>query len=412
MKNLYDIRNEKNLVYVLPADKQLSDLSMDKSLRVKVIVHLHYLDTVSLWAGYLDNVPDSIKVCVYSSDDQVLERAQELVHRKNIVFSKKENRGRDVSTLLVAARKEIENSDYFCFVHDKKEKHAFSMLDISHWISGMWENLLASECYIKNIINLFYQNEDIGLMTTPEPLGDYVDIWIRGTWYKNYEMTKNLAHDLDLKADIDADKQVVGCGTSFWAKTDALRKLICHKWKYEDFPEEPMEHDGTFGHAVERILGYVSQDAGYDVATIMTDHYISEYYPKYQEYAQKMFALLERKNENLDAFRIIHHDEIISKVLKFVQQNGYCYIYGAGAYGKEIFAMLTEHNFMPKGFVVSDGYREEKTYMGLPVYELSEVRKMSCNEPIIVAMYYSKQSVIEMTLKSKEMTNYIFPFKV
>ena len=250
------------------------------------------------------------------------------------------------------------------------------------------------------------------MMVTPEPLGEYVDIWLRGTWYKDFDNTKNLAKELGLNADIDLDKQVVGCGTAFWAKTAALQKLISHEWKYEDFPEEPMGYTGTLGHAVERILCFVAQDAGYDVATVMTDRYISEYYPKYQEYAQKMFNLLERKNENLDAYRIIHNDEIRHKILDFIEQNGYCYIYGAGAYGKEIFSILTENNHMPKGFVVSDGFRKENTYLGLPVYELSEIHELGSNQPIIVAIYYSKQDEIKKTLDDKGMKNYIFPFEV
>ncbi len=412
MKNLYDIRKEKNLVFVLPTDKPNSDFALKESMRIKVIVHLHYPDTVSLWAGYLEDVPDYIKVCIYSSDVQVLERAKDLVQRKNIAFFQKENRGRDVSTLLVAAREEIEESDYICFVHDKKHNHDFLERDVDKWTSGMWENLLASGQYIENVLNVLNDNANIGMMFTPEPLGEYIDFWIRGTWYKDYDNTKRLANELGINANVDSDKQVVGCGTAFWAKTAAILKLISHGWKYEDFPEEPMGYTGTLGHAVERILGFVAQDAGYDVATVMTDIYISEYYPKYQEYAQKMFEMLQRRNPNIDAYHIIHNDELTYKAISFFKQNGYCYIYGAGAYGKEIFTVLTENNCMPKGFVVSDGCRKEDIYMGLPVYELSEVREMGCNEPVVVAMYYSKQTEIEKNLKDKGMTNYIFPFKV
>jgi lipopolysaccharide biosynthesis protein len=49
----------------------------------------------------------------------------------------------------------------------------------------------------------------------------------------------------------------------FWAKTKAIRPIASLGLRYEDFPEERGQLDGTLAHAIERILFYVCELAGY-----------------------------------------------------------------------------------------------------------------------------------------------------
>ena len=81
----------------------------------------------------------------------------------------------------------------------------------------------------------------------------------------------------------------------FWAKTDALKKLFEHGWKYEDFPEEPLPIDGTISHAIERVLGYVAQDAGYKTGVIMTDKIAAQLLVRVQSDMRVMYEQLQRR---------------------------------------------------------------------------------------------------------------------
>jgi lipopolysaccharide biosynthesis protein len=55
-------------------------------------------------------------------------------------------------------------------------------------------------------------------------------------------------------------------GTMFWARTAALKPLFNLKLGWSDYPEEPLPNDGTILHALERLLPFVAQHAGYRLA--------------------------------------------------------------------------------------------------------------------------------------------------
>ena len=62
-------------------------------------------------------------------------------------------------------------------------------------------------------------------------------------------------------------------GTMFWARSKALRKLFELHLTWSDYPEEPLPYDGTMLHAIERLLPFVTEDAGYAfVTTFLEDH--------------------------------------------------------------------------------------------------------------------------------------------
>ena len=78
MKNVYDIRYEKNLIYILPSEPDsLSSFGCDERYtNTVIIVYLYYLDTVSVYWSYLDGIPKEIHVCVISSREEVLKEVR------------------------------------------------------------------------------------------------------------------------------------------------------------------------------------------------------------------------------------------------------------------------------------------------------------------------------------------------
>ena len=125
MKNVYDIRFEKNLVYIFPVDSLRTTGITQNMIHEKaaVILYLFYIDTLPNYYGYIDGIPDSIDVYIISSKAEVLETVQscmEQLRRGHIRYILKENTGRDVSALLVAASEIVKKYQYICFVHDKK----------------------------------------------------------------------------------------------------------------------------------------------------------------------------------------------------------------------------------------------------------------------------------------------------
>ena len=397
--------------FILPTYRQDDDWSCLSEKKIVVVIHLHYRESLVKYIEKIENIPDEITVCVFSSNETLLNDLSEKISRRNIFFLKKENRGRDVSTLLVAARDHILQSDYFCFLHDKQENYAYLKNDVADWVDGFWDNLLSNASYIYRLINVFESHSELGLLVSPEPSGEYTDFWAKGTWYKDFDNTKQLGIRLNLNVNMSEDIQVPGCGTVFWARTEALKKLVSYEWSYEDFPEEPMPFWGTLGHAVERILPFVAEDAGFQTGIVMTNDYISKKYAIYQYYAQEMFSLLNERSGFDDIHQIITIREREKKISDFIRSSSGCYIFGCGDYGKRLLDTIERLDLKDsvRGFIVSDGHRTDSSIYGYPVYELSEIEDRR-NVHVIIGVHYKSQDQIANILDEAGIVNRIYGF--
>lgn len=410
MMNTYDIRKDNNLVYVIPTGGLIGVNGSRMDCNIAIVVHLYYVDTLDFYIPYLTNIPDWIKLYIFSPKKEILDyTGRKLKGRKNTKFYEKDNRGRDVSTLVVAAKDIVLQSDFVCFIHDKSPNYMYLQKDVYEWTKGLWDNTVFSEIYIDRVLQILGDNREIGLLVPPEPHGQYVDIWTKGTWYKDYENTVALANRLKLSADINRAKPIIGCGTMFWGRTVALAKLFEYKWQYDDFPEEPMGFAGTLGHAIERILPFVAQDAGYATGTIMTDQYISGAYSVYQEYAQTMFELLREKEGLEDMHQVMTYHKRVEKILDFLDKYDHCYIFGAGVYGRRLLKTILDNGRWVDGFVVSDNKRTDEEIDGLKVYEISEIT-FNNEIGVVIGLHYKYKDEAEELLKSRKVPNWMYAY--
>ena len=80
MKNVYDIRYEKNLTYIIAEneDSSTQQLSSEVYLNSAIIIYLYYIDEISKYCQYIDNIPTGIDIFIISSREDVLT----WVHKK------------------------------------------------------------------------------------------------------------------------------------------------------------------------------------------------------------------------------------------------------------------------------------------------------------------------------------------
>lgn len=81
---------------------------------------------------------------------------------------------------------------------------------------------------------------------------------------------------LSLSVPFD-DEPVAPFGTMFWVRGKAFCSVFNHKWKYNDFPEEPLPIDGTILHGMERVYPMTVQNDGYYTSWVATQEYASLY---------------------------------------------------------------------------------------------------------------------------------------
>ena len=295
--NMADIKNRMHLNYILPK-RYVNDEKTAKSMKIALVMHIYYDDEVDNCFQYAKSMPSNADVffttCKDDTFEHLVKRVQELKPRRTKVL-KIENRGRDVSSLLVGTSPYVFDYDLVCFAHDKKTRQNKPYTVGMSFAYKCLENTLGSEAYVKNVISRFAAEPKLGMMIPPPP--NHSNFYgILGTeWGSNYQNTVQLAKEMGIKADINENKEpITPLGTMFWFRPDALKPLYSKKWKYEDFPEEPNRYDGTLLHAIERIYGFCAQSQGYYTAWCMNDEFaaieMTNYHFMLRELSQSMYA--------------------------------------------------------------------------------------------------------------------------
>lgn len=411
MKNVFDIRYEKKLTHILPCYALVSEEKLSEEIydKTAIILYLYYQDTLSTYWKYIDIIPEKIHVYIISSQKSVLEEVQKhmiLSGRHNTDYILKENRGRDVSALLVTGAVIIKKYKYICFLHDKKEHSREVKKDTDFWIRNLWENLLGSSDYIDNILKLFEKTGKLGVLVPPEPVGDHFCTWYGYGWHHSYEITRTLADALGLKTIITAEKPPITIGTVLWFRTEALKKLFESGWRFEDFDDTGLEDRNYISYGIERIFAYVAQDAGYETGTVMTVEYAQEQTGYLQHSISRLLMEARPFFPVTSICDMERYKRNVQNVLIFAEKSKRIYLYGTGDMGKFCFSVLRRENLLPEAYVTSKKGKEDMVN-GLPVYMIDEIRDFTDLAVIITVFSEKSRKEIAGILESKQFYNYM-----
>ena len=358
-----------------------------------IVIHLYYLDTINNYTKYIKIIPDECDVLFTASSKEHHEKLRSFVKdKKNWQIIDKNNRGRDISAFLVAGREIIQKYDYVCFVHDKKAKIERNINDFKEWTNSLWKNSIGSSAFIYNVLNEFEKEKKLGMLIPPAPLGEHCDAALENAWYGNYGCTVQLAKELEVTVPIYRTQSPLSLGTVFWARVKALDKLLNREWKYADFPPEPLPADNVISYAVERILSFIVQDAGYNVKVVMSEEYISTRYEKYERIARNSLKMFREHGIQISSSDICKYQSPHKKLYKFLEKCKRLYVYGAGVVGRRCYQFLKTNLIFPDNFLVT-----EKDYVtevdGLKVEQFSNIH-IHPNDGIIIATSQDKQNEI------------------
>lgn len=391
----------KNLYTIISDDKgNISNNVSMSSSAVAVIICLYYEEQIHEYDRYIQNIPEDIAIYIISSKESILNKFENERYMK----VKKNNRGRDISALLVCAESFIFKYDYVCFIHDKKEKCSNDEDYIKLWKRNLWSNMLESKQYIINILENFQNDKVLGMYVPFPPHKGDKGAWINGSWGRNYINTQKLADLLNLHVNISENEPPIALSTVFWARTCALKKLYGRKWKYEDFPAEPIKDDGEINHAVERILQYVVQDAGYEVKISMSSTFAAEFFQQLQGELSFLWTSLNNNFGIRNYSDIKNYWEKLEKIKTFKDNFDQIYIYGAGVRCRDCLKICRALNIKPQGIVVSE--KNVENVEGIPVMTVKKFEQ-SPSRGIIVAVVEKYQEEIMAVLEKKKISNYI-----
>lgn len=278
--------------------------------RVAICAHVFYPDMVDELLDLGENIPcpyDFIATTETEEKKALIEAATAKRGnvRRTIVRVVERNRGRDISALLISCRDLFleDHYDLVCRLHSKKTPHLHTGRS-NVFKRHMFQNLMNSPGYTANVLDMFRDSPWVGVAVPSIIQMSYGTLG--HAWGANRDRTAEVARKIGIHAQFDPYTPVGAFGSMFWFRPKALRKLFAHEWQWEDFEAEPYPLDGSLGHAIERLICYVAQDASYTTQQILCRRLAEWNFGMLEYKLQKLTSILPNANFSAQADFLYH----------------------------------------------------------------------------------------------------------
>lgn len=233
-------------------------------LRILVHLHFHYPDLFEEMLRRLRGNASAVDIFVTATSDATAAeiRAMLSARNENATIVVVPNRGRDIGPLLMRFS-EFEGYDVIGHVHGKRSPQQ-SGAQGSNWRDFLWDHLVGGDAPMLDLIaEAFASDERLGLVFPEDPNLNH--------WDMNQDLAQALADRMGLRRELPPHFEFPK-GTMFWARPAALRPLVDLGWSWADFPVEPAASDGTVLHALERLIPFSAEHAGFGFETAHVPH--------------------------------------------------------------------------------------------------------------------------------------------
>jgi len=168
------------------------------------------------------------------------------------------NRGRNLAPFLKGlCDGRYSGYDVVGHFHGKRSVHVDSTTG-ERWRNFLWEHLVGGQFAMADLVlRAIADDPRLGLVFAEDPN-------LNG-WDENLEIAEALAARMKFRRPLPTHFDFP-IGTMFWARPRALEPLLRLELRDEDFPPEPLPIDGTLLHALERIIPFAVEEAGFAYA--------------------------------------------------------------------------------------------------------------------------------------------------
>lgn len=251
LKNTTELKkiNKKSINARPIPKKSFCDIDADFSeIKVGVHFHLYHLDVSKQYLLKLQNLTTQFDLYISTPHDS--ELINNLVNTYNLNVGKLiiinvPNIGRDIAPLVICFGKELYRYDAILHIHTKKTEY----INGNNWGESIINDLLGSKFIVRNIINRLKNK-------VPIIYPDNYNIHNRDPkgWGDNKTLAEKITKDFFNTVETLPDAIDFPEGNMFWADPKAISKFLLLPLKWTDFDNEPILNDGTFVHALERLI--------------------------------------------------------------------------------------------------------------------------------------------------------------
>ncbi|MGK8638262.1 rhamnan synthesis F family protein [Brucella anthropi] len=240
----------------IPYSKSENGIRFD---RAAVVAHIFYPEMTAEIIQYLKNIP--IPFGLFISTDTEEKKAYingvmansglELVEFEIRVMP---NRGRDIAPKYVGFRDVYERYEAFLHIHSKKSAYNEELGTI--WRQHLFAHLIGSrEIAQTNLEILSTGNVGIVYPDHLRQIKKHID------WGYDFPIVKALLERIGVTITLNTVLEFPS-GSMFWARTEAIQRILDLNLDFTDFPKENSQIDGTLAHAIERALLFFVEGAG------------------------------------------------------------------------------------------------------------------------------------------------------
>ncbi|MCI4677697.1 rhamnan synthesis F family protein [Rhodoblastus acidophilus] len=223
--------------------------------KIGIFVHAFYEQEIQRILPYLAHIGAPFRLFVSTDTPEkknFLEAALRSYAPDVRIF---ENRGRDIAPKFVGFRDEQRACDLVLHIHTKKSPHAE---ELARWLEFILDSLLGSPDVLRSIFGLFATYPHLGVIAPRV----HPSVVYGVQWGKNYCKTVYLARRMGVRLE-RSTRLDFPAGSMFWARPAALAPLLDLDLAFSSFEPEHGQVDGTTAHALERLIFYAAERAGY-----------------------------------------------------------------------------------------------------------------------------------------------------
>ncbi len=233
--------------------------AFDRPRKIAAICHIFYVDLGQEMLGYLMNLPEGTDLYISTTDQEKAAVLRDIFAswtKGRVEIRVVANRGRDIAPKLITFQ-DVYDAGYelILFLHSKKTEREDTG---PTWRLALLETLAGSRETVGSVLAAFDGIPSLG-MVLPQ---HHQTVRRHSSWQNNFLHGRRLAKAMGfpLKSSYRLD---FAAGSMFWLRPQAIRPLLNLHLRLEDFPEENRQIGDTIAHAIERLMLFVCEFAGY-----------------------------------------------------------------------------------------------------------------------------------------------------
>lgn len=280
----------------------LCDAEIDpRPQSIAVQAHVYYANVIEEIAASLNRMPVTFDLYVSVPDEATRQTSlaafAKITKVDRVDVRIVPNRGRDIAPFVVEFGSILAAYDVVAHIHTKQSLYNKGATD--GWRQYIVDGLFPSRKQISYILNEL-KSSRYGIIY---PQSFYNLPYMAHTWLANKGVAQAWAGRFGVDR-IPENYFDFPAGSMFWARTDAIRPLLSAGLKWDDFPSEQGQTDGTLAHCIERMLGVVAISRNFKHGVIA-----DQGYPSWSRWRMNQF--FERPVQHI-------HDAIADENIKVI----------------------------------------------------------------------------------------------